>query len=124
MVDKNDALKAELNQIERTIGQVLRIGVGIAGLVMLIGLLLLIITGKSGYPAHTWPTSFSSIITGMGQAKPVAIMMFGLFLLILTPALRVIVSIFAFIKEADYIYVVITVLVLLILIFAIFVGHR
>ncbi|CAH0417644.1 DUF1634 domain-containing protein [Periweissella ghanensis] len=123
MPHENDTLKAELNQIERTIGKVLRVGVGLAGLVMLIGLVLLIITGKSGYPADTWPTSFSSILTGMTQLKPVAIMMFGLFLLILTPALRVIVSIFAFIKEADYIYVAITVLVLLILIFAIFVGH-
>ena len=49
--------------------------------------------------------------------------MTGLFLLILTPVLRVVASIVAFAKEGDKLYVAITTLVLIILIVAMFVGH-
>lgn len=45
-----------------------------------------------------------------------AFIMLGLFCLILTPVLRVVVSIFAFAKEKDYLYVVITLIVLVILV--------
>ena len=50
--------------------------------------------------------------------------MFGIFLLILTPVLRVIVSIYAFAKEGDRLYVVITTIVLVILIIGMAIGYR
>ena len=49
--------------------------------------------------------------------------MTGLFLLILTPVLRVVASIFAFAKEGDKMYVIITMMVLAVLIIAILLGH-
>lgn len=117
-------LQNEINEIEILIGTVLRIGVSLAGLVMLIGLIMFIITGYGGYANNFYPTSTSSIFKGIFALKPIAIMMFGLFLLILTPALRVLVSIIAFTKEKDYLYVLITWLFLLVLVCAIFIGHR
>ncbi len=47
--------------------------------------------------------------------KPYSIMMLGIFCLILTPILRVVVSIYSFYKEHDMLYVVITSIVLIIL---------
>lgn len=49
--------------------------------------------------------------------------MLGLFLLILTPVLRVVVSIYAFIKEKDRLYTWITTAVLVILIGAMIIGY-
>ncbi len=51
-------------------------------------------------------------------------MMGGVYLLILTPILRVVISIYAFYKENDFLYVKITSLVLLILIISVIVGHK
>lgn len=51
-------------------------------------------------------------------------MMAGIYLLILTPVLRVVISIYAFYQEKDMLYVKITSLVLLILIISVIVGHH
>lgn len=58
------------------------------------------------------------------KLKPYAIMMFGLFCLILTPVLRVVVSLFTFLKEKDYLYVGITGIVLIILVISFFIGIK
>ncbi len=50
-------------------------------------------------------------------------MMLGIFLLILTPVLRVVVSIYAFIKENDKLYAWITTVVLVILVIAMLIGY-
>jgi uncharacterized membrane protein len=50
--------------------------------------------------------------------------MIGLFLLILTPVLRVAASVFSFLKEKDYLYTWITLLVLLILLLSVFFEIR
>ncbi|MBC6179116.1 DUF1634 domain-containing protein, partial [Listeria welshimeri] len=60
--------------------------------------------------------------SGLSTLKPYAIMMFGLFCLILTPVLRVVVSLFTFLKEKDYLYVGITGLVLDILVISFLIG--
>lgn len=113
----------EMLDVEQIIGQLLRIGILISVIIMLIGIFLLFVTGKSGYPENSYPVSLSEIINGCFNLKPFAFMMLGLFCLILTPVLRVLASIVAFAIEKDYLYVVITIFVLLILIIAIFVGH-
>ena len=85
---------------------------------------MLMIEGTSGYPGNSFPTTLSGVVSGMSALKPYAWMMGGIYLLILTPVLRVVISIYAFIKEKDYLYVKITSLVLLILIVSFFLGHR
>lgn len=106
------------------IGHIMRIGVIFAAVVMLIGLLLLFIRHGGGYATKSFfPTTLTGIVTGICALKPAAIMMGGLFLLLLTPVLRVVVSIYSFIKERDMLYVVLTTIVLLILIFSFIMGH-
>lgn len=124
MPNNTEQTKQEMNHIELLIGKILRVGVAVAGTVMLVGLLAFFITGTSGYSGQNWPTSFDAIFTGLASFKPFAVMMLGLFLLILTPVLRVIVSIFAFAKENDRLYVWITIGVLAILIIAMIIGHQ
>ncbi|UQS86331.1 DUF1634 domain-containing protein [Nicoliella spurrieriana] len=118
----DEHLNQEMNSIELIIGKILRIGVIISATIMLIGWLLLVITGKTGYAGNFHPTSFQQIIAGTVQLKPDAIMMLGIFCLILTPVLRVIVSIYSFFKERDMLYVYITSFVLLVLIISFLIG--
>ncbi|TWW12437.1 membrane protein [Dellaglioa algida] len=121
-MNENNKTSAEMAKIELIIGKILRAGVFISATIMIIGLVLSLVTGSTGYPGNTFPTSFTAIISGIGALKPYAIMMLGLFFLILTPILRVVVSIYAFYKEKDYLYVKITVIVLVILIAGFFIG--
>ncbi|WP_182534028.1 DUF1634 domain-containing protein [Fontibacillus panacisegetis] len=100
----------------------LRIGVLIAGAVIVIGLLQYLITGESGYPGDTFPTTFGGIFEGMFQLKAMAVIETGLLLLILTPVFRVFVSLFVFWAEKDYRFVGITAVVLIILIVSFLLG--
>ena len=59
---------------------------------------------------------------GLLMAKPDAIILFGLFLLILTPIFRVGVSIILFFKEKDNLYVIITSFVFIILLLGLILG--
>lgn len=121
----------ETRKVEVIIGQILRIGVITSAIVILIGIGLYLMNG-SGYPTVVkggqtiieFPRRFSAIFAGIAAGKSYAVIMFGVFLLILTPVLRVIVSIYAFYKEHDTLYVVITTIVLVILMFAMFLGYR
>ncbi|WP_028295446.1 DUF1634 domain-containing protein [Olivibacter sitiensis] len=60
--------------------------------------------------------------TGMFQLKGRAIILVGVLLLFLTPVLRLIFSLVAFLFEKDYLYVVITALVIVIICVSIFFG--
>ncbi|KPN79133.1 Uncharacterized protein RZ56_11760 [Apilactobacillus kunkeei] len=122
MNTQQPATKEEMNRIELVIGKILRVGVIISAIIMIIGLLLLLITGKSGYANDAFPTTFKAIFSGIESLKPYAIMMLGIFCLILTPVLRVIVSIYSFYKEKDMLYVWITTFVLIVLIISFFFG--
>ncbi|WP_055106688.1 DUF1634 domain-containing protein [Paenibacillus ihumii] len=102
-------------EVEIAISKMLRIGIVLAGLVIVLGLVMFLVTGDSGYPGDTFPTSLPEIIQGIMQLKSVAIIEAGLILLILTPVFRVFVSMFAFIHEKDYRFVLISILVLVIL---------
>lgn len=114
----------ELKSIELVIGKVLRIGVIVAAIIILFGLLLYIFTGNSGYGSGIYPTTFHAIFSGLLAGKAFAFIMLGLFVLILTPVLRVVVSIYSFYKEKDFLYVGITTFVLVILLVSFFIGHR
>jgi len=66
--------------------------------------------------------SFSFVIHGIANLDPVALMMAGTVLLILTPVARVIVSIYAFMVDRDTKYVVITGIVFLIMVVTVIAG--
>lgn len=113
---------SRIEGVELAVSKLLRIGVFIAAIVIIIGLLQLLITGDRGYPGETYPTGFGSIIDGLMSWKSVAVIETGLLLLILTPVLRVFVSLFVFLQEKDYRFVGITALVFIILIVSFLLG--
>ena len=111
---------AETHQLR--IARVIRIVVFSSAAVILLGLVLYLVTGESGYENSAFPVNPMLIILGVLALKPYAVMMLGLLLLILTPFLRVSLSVIVFIKEKDNLYVGITALVLVILVVSIVIG--
>lgn len=99
-----------LQMMERRIAIIMRIGVGISMSIMVIGLVLFFMAPTSDVPANLVEI-YQAMLTFNGAAW----MMMGLFLLILTPVLRVVSSIIYFVHAKDTTYVIITGLVLCIL---------
>lgn len=114
--------KKSMDDVEIIISRWLQFGVLLSAAIMLTGLIMFIITGQSGYPNGTYPTSFIVILQGIAQLKPYAIILFGLLILIITPVFRVGVSVIIFLKEKDYLYVRITLLVFMVLIISFLLG--
>jgi uncharacterized membrane protein len=108
--------------MEIVISKYLRIGVALSAIIIIAGLLRFLIVGSGGYPVGRYPSSIGGIMKGLIAAKPDAIILTGLFLLILTPIFRVGVSIILFFKEKDYLYVSITSFVFIILLLGLFLG--
>lgn len=123
-MSKNNSTRKEMLEVELVIGKIMRIGVLFSAAVMILGFAMFLITGNSGYPATSFPTTLPTIWQGLISFKAYAYMMTGIYLLILTPVLRVVISIYAFYQEKDMLYVKITSLVLLILIISVIVGHH
>lgn len=119
-----ESVKAKngIEEVEIIISRSLQVGVLASAAVTLIGFLMFLITGSSGYPGSTYPTNPLLIFQGLASFKPYAIILTGLFILILTPVFRVGVSIIVFLKEKDYLYVKITALVFAILIVSFLLG--
>ncbi len=115
-------MKSKIEGTEIFISKILRIGVIVSALVIGFGLILLFVTGKSGYPGSSFPTSPGDIFRGLAVLKPYGVILTGLLILIITPVLRVGISIFTFLKEKDYTYVVITAIVFVILIISFLLG--
>lgn len=118
----NDTSQNRTFEVETAISKMLRIGVILAAVVIVTGLIQYLVTGDSGYPGDTYPTSFNAIVSGLLAFKAAAVVQTGLLLLILTPVLRVFVSLFLFWAERDYRYVVITAVVFVILILSFALG--
>lgn len=105
------------------ISYLLRTGVAASALITLTGGILYLMHWSSS-PAdfaafHGEPTllrNIPDIVTGAFAGNIRALMLLGLLVLIATPIARVLFSVFAFLLERDYLYVVITLIVLTILI--------
>jgi uncharacterized membrane protein YfcA/uncharacterized membrane protein len=104
------------------IGWILQGGVILSALVVLIGLVLMSFQPHKFAPQTllNFPETFDQVWAGLLVLNPQSVIMLGLLLLIATPVMRVVVSIFAFGAERDWRYVVITTIVLAILLFSIF----
>lgn len=118
--------------VEKIVGKLLRFGVITASLVVLLGgILFLVQSGAQGRPDyHIFKgeendfITFDGIFMGLFTLKPMAIIQFGVLLLIITPIMRIIFSLFAFILEKDKLYVVITLIVLAIILCSTFGGLK
>jgi uncharacterized membrane protein len=104
------------------IGILLRVGVYSSAAVVLLGGILYLVQHGSETPNysqfHGVPDSLntvSGIAAGALHGSALAIIQFGLLMLIATPVARVVFSVFAFLYERDYLYVVISAIVLAVL---------
>ncbi|WP_316816262.1 DUF1634 domain-containing protein [Pedobacter nyackensis] len=111
--------------IQVILGTLLRVGVISSMTVVFIGGLIYLFfnhsslidydkfdSGKSGL------SSISAIFLGIKRLDGAAIIQFGALLLIFTPIARVVFSIFSFLVERDYLYVVIGLMVLSIILYS------
>jgi uncharacterized membrane protein len=112
-------------KIEDIIGNLLRVGVGMAAAVVFAGAAIYLVrhgTGHANYRVfHGQPSDLRSlrgIIHAALSLRARGIMQLGLVLLIATPVARVAFSVVAFAVEGDRMYVVFTLIVLAILSFS------
>lgn len=106
------------------IGWILQGGVLLSSAVICLGLGLLLVhpAQLSSLNALAFPKTLGQVKDELLALQPQALIAVGLLLLIATPVIRVTISIFAFAKEHDRRYVVITTVVLLILITSFLLG--
>ena len=111
--------------IDLFIGNLLRVCVIATVVVVVAGALLFLPSALQSIPVYSHfigePDSFRSVSGIFGAAlhgDGRAIVQCGLLLLILTPILRVAVSVFAFLFEKDFLYVGLTVIVLCLLLYS------
>lgn len=112
--------------IDHRLGILLRTGVLISAVVVLVGgVLFLVHSGGRptdyhvfhGVPANL--RSISQIASGAFHLQALAVIQFGLLLLIATPVARVLFSVLAFAMERDFLYVAISSIVLCVLLYSI-----
>ena len=113
-------------RMEMIIGILLRLGVMVAGSVVLFGAIVYLIRNgtaplpdyKTFHGESMQLSTVEGILAGVRQFRGRAIIQLGVLLLIATPVARVVFSAFAFAFEKDKLYVCITLFVLAILLFS------
>lgn len=113
---------ARLRQAELIISHVLRGGVLTSAAIIALGVVLFYVRATSGTVSDVVPRSLGDVVGGLPRGEPLAVVALGLVLLLVTPVLRVAVSIVTFALERDWLYTGITVLVLLILLVSFLLG--
>lgn len=124
-VDEATGVASAAHPMEIWISYVLRIGVLLAGAIILVGLALFVVEGPSG----TEPRSLhavlsggaltvhpSAIVHGVTSGNPIAIIHLGVLALILTPMMRVAMTVILFSAQREWLFVAITTTVLAILV--------
>lgn len=117
-------------QVEQILGNLLRAGVLLSALVVLVGGIIFL--HHHGGDVPNWGTfqlekteglrSPTEICRSAGHFGGRGLIQLGLLLLIGTPVARVLFSVFAFFRERDYVYVVLTLIVLGVLLYSLFSG--
>ncbi|WP_316793513.1 DUF1634 domain-containing protein [Pedobacter frigoris] len=111
--------------VQVILGTLLRVGVISSMSVVFVGGLIYLFSNYSGLvdyekfnPGKSGLSSISAIFSGLRSLDGSAIIQFGTLLLIFTPILRVVFSVFSFLIERDYLYVLIGLFVLCVILFS------
>jgi uncharacterized membrane protein len=112
-------------RVEQVMGNLLRYGVLTAALVTLAGGVLFLVR-HGGEPAdhrvfHGEPADLrtvSGIVADTLAGSSRGLIQLGLLLLIATPVARVVFSVFAFLRQRDWMYVLVTLIVLAVLLYS------
>ncbi|MCS3532741.1 DUF1634 domain-containing protein [Chryseobacterium sp. JUb7] len=116
--------------LNRSVGNLLRLGVILSVATSLIGFIKLFLEGFKMPKKYTslnmgtssekvWGQFWDSLCKGEGMA----IIQLGILLLIFTPLMRIIFALIGYLKEKDYVYVVISSIVLAIMAVSFFTGY-
>ncbi|MHB8631576.1 MAG: DUF1634 domain-containing protein [Candidatus Limnocylindria bacterium] len=108
-------------------------GVALSAAILLVGLALFLVTGRTGYHDTVTvaaltapgaraglPHSIGGVLRGALELRPFAIIELGALVLIATPVVRVAASILLFAAQRDYLFVAVTVMVLGLLLASLF----
>ena len=116
--------------LNRSVGNLLRLGVILSVITSLIGFVKLFLEGfkmpkkykflEMGTSSEkVWSHFWNSLMKGEGMA----IIQLGILLLIFTPLVRIIFALIGYLKEEDYLYVFISSIVLVIMAISFFTGY-
>jgi len=110
---------------ERLIGNLLRAGVLASALIVLAGGVLYLVHEGRIHPDYgtfqgesAYLTSVNGVVSAALKLDSRGLMQLGLMLLVLTPIARVILAAYAFFREGDKTYVVVSLIVLAVLIYS------
>ncbi|MEO8456577.1 MAG: DUF1634 domain-containing protein [Chloroflexota bacterium] len=129
--DESEESRAiERHAMEDWISHSLRAGVVVSGVTLLVGSVLLFVMGPSNTDPHSMSqlvngnyamsSSLKDIASGVASGRATATMDLGLFALILTPVVRVAMTVVLFLFQTDWVFVGITAIVLIILLLGVF----
>lgn len=109
--------------VQVILGTLLRVGVIVSTAVVLLGGIIFLtnqgnqtVSFSEFKPEKVKFSSVAEILSGLKTFDGLAIIQFGVLLLIFTPIARVVFSIFSFLMEKDYMYVLIGIIVLCVII--------
>ena len=116
--------------LNRSVGNLLRLGVLLSVITSLIGFIKLFLEGfempkkyklleMGSSSEKVWGQFWNSLMKGEG----LAIIQLGILFLIFTPLVRIIFALIGYLKEKDYVYVVISLIVLAIMTVSFFTGY-
>ncbi len=115
---------ATVRKAELVISNILRLGVILSAAIVVVGVVMFYVReAMFGADTRSFPHSLSAVISGVAQGDARSVIVLGLLVLLMTPVLRVAVSIVAFALEDDWRYVVITSIVLIVLLLSFFLGR-
>ena len=105
--------------VEQLVGRVLQVGVLVAALTVLVGVVMMLARGGASpaafhtfHPATSTLRSVGGILRGARTLDGGAVVQLGLVLLVATPVTRVALTLVAFLLQRDRLYVVLTAVVL------------
>ncbi|ALR30865.1 MULTISPECIES: DUF1634 domain-containing protein [Chryseobacterium] len=116
--------------LNRSVGNLLRLGVILSVITSLVGFVKLFSEGFKMPKKYTsldmgsssekvWGDFWNSLCKGEGMA----IIQLGILLLVFTPLMRIVFALIGYLKEKDYIYVIISSIVLAIMAVSFFTGY-
>ncbi len=133
VASKEQKLSAEENISSKILTIYLIWSVIISVSIIIVGTILFIVTGKSGYNMEnlnslitakgslsTYPFYIQSIWSGVLTLKPFAIIQLGVLILLLTPFGRMLLQVFIFLYEKDTTFAIIALVVFAILLFSLY----
>ena len=112
---------SEKRDVNVVIANIIKTGVFVSSFFIITGITLSFIQRANGVLTVERYT-FNEILRGLVSLNYYSYLMFGIFLLILTPVLRILGLLYIYIEQKDYKFVRICILVLVILIVSLFLG--